>query len=118
MIEGMLIGFSIGLLFSFLIAGVTRSIACYFRFRVSGRLIELGAVEQKFGSDITFYVFSDLVIFNVILLPGNLARDESAFPWMVLSNGYMLSKARTRVALLQKRYPNAEVKKVFLPPFG
>lgn len=118
MIGGILIGFALGVLFSILISGVARSIRYYFRFRADGRLVNLDEVGEKFGSNVTFYLLSDSVIFNVIVLHKQLSQDESSFPWKVFSEGYMLARARTNAALLRSKFPNAEVKTVFFPEFG
>jgi hypothetical protein len=118
MIGGILIGFSVGVLFSILTFDLARSVRHFFKFRADGRLVNPAEVKERFGSNFKFYLLSDSVVFNAIVMPRKSDDQEDGFfPWKVFSEGFMLTTIRASETWLRKKFPDTEVIKVSLPAF-
>jgi hypothetical protein len=96
---------------------VFRGFWIYIRFCLHGRVAGLEAIRKKHGERIRFYVVRDIWVCNGIACPGVNPEDEELWPPEMMKMGVMVNRLRVTTELLQREFPDADVRKTTLSYF-
>jgi len=118
MILGLLIGFTVGVLFSIACSGFTRGLHLYWQFKADGRLANLDEAERLVSEGAKVFEIRDQRLFRTIILPKSEEDPENMSPQEICSKGVMLNKPWGAGNFWQKRFPGIQAEQLSLMHFG
>jgi hypothetical protein len=117
MILGLLIGFTVGVLFSIACSGFTRSLHLYWHFKAEGRLANLDEAERLADEGAKVFLIRNQRLFRTIILPKREQDPDNMSPQEICSKGVLLNKICGAGKFWQKRFPGIQVEQLSLIHF-